>query len=232
MLNLPGFLPQSHPRAWFPCRTAMQSLGTTSAELPVARAKLEFALRKQYHFKVIISFYLGGSGPWRVTHRKALRRAGLAPANRIAVVEMSGELQTVGAWCLRRFGSNHRYATRAELDVLGARQAGLGRPEATCAALIPIRKGEAWWRMAQDERLAMFGERSGHSKIGLDYLPGVVRRLLHCRDLGEPFDFLTWVEFAPAQTPAFDELLRRLRVTEEWSLVEREVEIRLERLPA
>lgn len=179
-----------------------------------------------------MTLYLGGgSGLWRVTHMDALRGAGLAPVNRIAVVEAPGEPEAAGAWRLRGFGSNHRYATRAELDNLGARQAGLGRPEATCAALIPIRKQEAWWRMAQDERLAMFGKRSGHNKIGLDYLPGVARRLLHCRDLGEPFDFLTWFEFAPAQAPAFDELLRRLRATEEWSFVEREVEIRLERLP-
>ena len=29
----------------------------------------------------------------------------------------------------------------------------------------------------------------------------------------------------------FDELLRRLRATEEWSFVEREVEVRLQRVP-
>jgi hypothetical protein len=59
----------------------------------------------------------------------------------------------------------------------------------------------------------------------------VARRLHHCRDLGdaEPFDFLTWFEFAPADGIAFDELLRRLRETEEWRYVEREVELRLRR---
>src|SRR2546428_7160638 len=30
------------------------------------------------------------------------------------------------------------------------------------------------------------------------YLPAIARRLYHCRDLGEPFDFLTWFEYAPA----------------------------------
>ncbi len=29
------------------------------------------------------------------------------------------------------------------------------------------------------------------------YLLAVARRLYHCRDLGEPFDFLTWFEYAP-----------------------------------
>jgi hypothetical protein len=63
----------------------------------------------------------------------------------------------------------------------------------------------------------------------LEYLPAVARRLHHCRDLGEPFDFLTWFEFAPTDTVAFDELVERLRETEEWSYVDREVDIRLTR---
>ena len=85
--------------------------------------------------------------------------------------------------------------------------------------------------LAQDGRLALFQTGVRHNGIGLNHLPAVARRLLHCRDLGEPFDFLTWFEFAPSQAPAFDKMLRRLRATEEWSFVEREVEIRLKRLP-
>ena len=45
----------------------------------------------------------------------------------------------------------------------------------------------------------------------------------------EPFDFLTWFEFAPADEPAFDRLLARLRATREWDFVEREVDVRLVR---
>ena len=66
-------------------------------------------------------------------------------------------------------------------------------------------------------------------RTGLEYLPDVARRLHHSRDLGEPFDFLTWFEFAPAHASAFDELVRRLRTTAEWDYVEREVEIRVSR---
>src|SRR5690242_7460407 len=75
-----------------------------------------------------------------------------------------------------------------------ARQPSLDRAEATCAALIPVRKTNAWWSRAQDERRRIFEERSNHVKTGLKYLPAVARRLHHCRDLGEhePFDFLTW----------------------------------------
>ena len=64
---------------------------------------------------------------------------------------------------------------------------------------------------------------------GLDYLPAVARRLHHGRDLGEPFDFLTWFEFAPEHAAAFEGLVRRLRETEEWTYVEREIDIRLAR---
>ena len=50
-----------------------------------------------------------------------------------------------------------------------------------------------------------------------------------CRDLGgaEPFDFVTWFEFAPADTGAFNELLAALRASPEWQYVDREVDIRL-----
>ena len=62
----------------------------------------------------------------------------------------------------------------------------------------------------------------------------IARRLHHCRDLAEPepFDFLTWFEFAKQDTAAFDRLLVKLRASEEWNYIEREVEIRLTRTNA
>lgn len=110
-----------------------------------------------------------------------------------------------------------------------ARQPSLGRTHATCAALIPLRKSAAWWGLTQDERRLILEDRSAHIATGLRYLPAIARRLYHCRDLSEqePFDFLTWFEFAPADAPAFDALLAALRATEEWTYVDREVEIRL-----
>ena len=68
-----------------------------------------------------------------------------------------------------------------------------------------------------------------HIEIGLKYLPQVARRLHHCRDLGpaEPFDFLTWFEYAPSDSALFDELLQALRASPEWQYVDREVDIRL-----
>jgi len=134
-------------------------------------------------------------------------------------------------WILRGTRSNERYSTRDEKQSLSAIQPQLARPEATCAALIPIRKLEAWWDLSQDERRRIFEERSSHIAIGSRFLPAIARRLYHCRDLetAEPFDFITWFEFAPSAAATFDELLAALRASLEWSFVEREVEIRLER---
>lgn len=67
--------------------------------------------------------------------------------------------------------------------------------------------------------------------IGATYAAIISRRLYHARDLGEPFDFLTWFEYTPQQAPAFEELVARLRGTPGWTYVEREVDIRLARVP-
>lgn len=88
-----------------------------------------------------------------------------------------------------------------------------------------------WWSLPQDERRKIFEESSHHVAIGLNYLPAVARRLHHCRDLGEsePFDFLTWFEYALSDSPAFDKLVGELRASEEWKYVDREIDIRLVR---
>lgn len=169
----------------------------------------------------------GETGPWRVTAMWAVAGEELPPVSHLA---MTGKPDApAGQWRLSGFTSNLRYATAGEVTELRSRQEGLGRAGATCAALIPIRKSARWWEMAQDERRAIFEETSRHTAIGLDYLPAVARRLHHSRDLGEPFDFLTWFEFAPEDAPAFERLVERLRATQEWAYVEREVDIRLVR---
>jgi chlorite dismutase len=132
-------------------------------------------------------------------------------------------------WLLQGLISNIRYATRTEVTALQSKQEALNRPAASRAALIPIKKSADWWALAQDERRAIFEDRSRHTAIGLRYLPAIARQLYHCRDLGEPFDFLTWFEYTPEHAAAFDELVVALRATAEWTYVEREIDIRLER---
>ena len=123
--------------------------------------------------------------------------------------------------------SHLRYVEKAEKEQLSQQHAPLGRKEATFAALIPIRKSAAWWELNQDERREILEAKSHHISGTLKYLPQVARQLYHCRDLGEPFDFITWFEYAPEHATMFEELVAMLRMTEEWNFVEREIDVRL-----
>ncbi|MES2883238.1 MAG: chlorite dismutase family protein [Pseudomonadota bacterium] len=175
-------------------------------------------------------FAAGDTGSWIISDVRAVRGESLATAARLAIHPgLAPDEHTHPAWCLRGITSNERYAERTEKEALLKVQPPLGRTAATRAALIPIRKTAAWWLLTQDERRQLFEAQSKHTEIGLRYLPAIARRLHHCRDLGEqePFDFLTWFEFAPADEPAFDNLLAALRAAAEWAYVEREVEVRL-----
>ena len=177
-----------------------------------------------------VSFLGGAGGDWRVECMTATRGAPLPAASTVTRVEGGAFADPADArWLLRGVGSHERYTERAEKDRLVLVQEGPGRPDSVLAALIPIRKSRDWWTLPQDERRAIFEARSRHIEIGARYLPAIARRLYHARDLGEPFDFLTWFEFAPPYTAAFDDLLGALRETEEWRYVTREVELRLRR---
>lgn len=175
--------------------------------------------------------FLGGSeGPWRITSCDTVVGMPLEIVQRLDVMNMpSANLVRRSAWVLQGFTSNVRYAERHEINQLTAKQEGLNRPASSCAALIPIRKSPEWWAKSQEERRAIFEAQSRHTEIGLTYLPEIARQLHHSRDLGEPFDFLTWFEFAPEHTPAFNDLVSQLRASKEWEYVEREVDIRLVR---
>jgi len=187
----------------------------------------------------LFTFVGGSSGTWRVEQMRPVVGESLPATAALSVVAAG-----VGAaggrdegsdgdavWRLRGIVSNERYVERAEKDTLVAKQEGLGRPACTRAALIPIRKNAAWWALTQDERRHVFEAQSQHIAIGLRYLPAIARRLHHCRDLGpdEPFDFLTWFEFTPADAGAFEDLVGTLRDSPEWRFVDREVDIRLSR---
>lgn len=174
------------------------------------------------------SFIGGSEGPWQVISCEAIIGAPLETVQRLKVLKVpSTNLAERGAWVLQGFTSNVRYAERHEINQLRAKQEGLDRPASSCAALIPIKKTIEWWSMSQEERRAVFESQSHHTEIGLAYLPEIARQLHHSRDLGEQFDFLTWFEFAPEHTPAFNKLLVQLRASKEWAYVEREVDIRL-----
>ncbi len=174
------------------------------------------------------TFIGGTSGRWRITRIASVTGDALPTVRRLDIVNSDVRvLPPEAMWLLRGVTSYERYVTQREKDQLVASQPPLARPEATCAALIPVKKSAAWWQLPQDERRAIFEARSSHVATGLKYLPAIARRLHHCYDLAEPFDFLTWFEYAPAHMGNFEELVQALRRTEEWRYVEREVDIRL-----
>lgn len=178
-----------------------------------------------------VTFVAGLTGRWAIDRITAVTGDDLPFATRLEVREGTGAADPGDdeMWRLRGTTSNLRYTTSAERMVLGAVQDGLGRPGSTRAALIPIRKVGAWWELSQDERRAIFEDRSHHIAVGLRYLPAIARRLHHSRELGEAFDFLTWFEYAPPDATRFEDLVARLRQTEEWRYVDREVDVRLSR---
>lgn len=173
-----------------------------------------------------VTFVAKDSGQFEIERMTAVSGDELAFATHLSVHhELVSHPR--GAWVLRGVTGHARYVERAEKTALDPVSPPLARAEATCSALIPIRKSAEWWALPQDERRAIFEQRSRHIQDSMKYLPRIARRLYQARELGEHFDFLTWFEFAPEHSAAFDELLGMLRSREEWSFVEREVEIRL-----
>jgi hypothetical protein len=179
------------------------------------------------------TFRGGQSGGWRVTSISPVTGEPLPFMPALSVIDGDAVslplVPSRNAWRLVGVPSSLRYTERPEKQRLESMQPGLGRMEATCAALIPIRKSQAWWELTQEERRKIFEEKSHHIASSLRFLPAIARQLYHCRDLGEPFDFLTWFEFAPAHASLFEELVGMLRRTEEWTYVEREVDVRVEK---
>jgi hypothetical protein len=175
----------------------------------------------------LYTFVGGALGSWIVERMQCVIGEPMPSTSHVSVVCGIPLRQPI--WALRGITSNERYVQREEKSALVNRQEALGRATSMHAALIPIRKNASWWALTQDERREIFEAQSHHIRIGLKYLPAIARRLHHCRDLGpnEPFDFLTWFEFATSDASAFDELVAALRESPEWKYVEREIDIRL-----
>ncbi len=128
---------------------------------------------------------------------------------------------------------NLHYTSDAQRQELKRSRAELEPSDQTTAVLIPIRKSEEWWKLAQDQRQAYFqrtDKHEGHTAIGLPYVDRIFRKLYHSRYLNAVlgYDFLTYFEFEDAYAQDFRALLAELRdtaVNPEWSYVNREFEI-------
>lgn len=92
-----------------------------------------------------VAFVAGSSGAWRVDRAVPVVGEALPLAERLEIVEGANTAAVHdGAWVLRGVTSNTRYTNRLEVDALASSQAGLRRPGAIRAALIPIRKTAEW----------------------------------------------------------------------------------------
>jgi len=154
------------------------------------------------------TFRGGQSGGWQVTSITRVKGETLPKVAALSIVTSESIalplLPAQTSWRLAGVASHLRYTEKEEREKLAAVQAGLGRSEATHAALIPIRKSAAWWELTQEERRAIFEDKSHHIAGTLKYLPAIARQLFHARDLGMQFDFLTWFECAPEHASLFD----------------------------
>ena len=175
----------------------------------------------------IFNFIGDDVGEWKVSSIATLKGSPITTVAHIIKVASDLVQSKTGIWTLKGIISNLRYTEKVDKDKLVAIQEDLGRSNATLAAFIPIRKSESWWDLAQDERRKIMEIKSQHTQTGIKYLPAIARKLFHSRDIGEPFDFLTWFEYASADADTFEELLYELRKTEEWKYVDREIDIRL-----
>ncbi len=120
----------------------------------------------------LFTFIGGNTGPWSVIQCKTVTGDPISQPGKLDIINGSIMALPAGArWLLRGVTIHGRYVERGEKVQLESTQESSGRPDATCGALIPIRKNATWWGLTQDERRAIFEDRSRHTATGLKYLP-------------------------------------------------------------
>ena len=159
-----------------------------------------------------MAFVAGFEGLWLIEGMTAPVGEPLPPAARLAVVDGAAVEIAEGRWVLRGVVAGQGEDARAD-------QLPLGRSDARCAALLAVRMSPAWWERAEEDRRAL--------SANIEHGPAISRRIHRARDRDEPFDVLTWFEFAPDLQSALNDVVARLRDSEEWSYVERDVELRM-----
>jgi hypothetical protein len=163
------------------------------------------------------------------------------PGSTLVRVETRAKLPVTGEKAARLLlqgvPQHLEYMTRAQRDKLSSRPE-FPPSKDTVAVVIPIRKSDAWWALAHDERGVHFQQtegKKGHTAIGTSYVDRIHRKLYHTRYAVETrdHDFITYFEFNRAHTDDFKRLLAALRDTArnpEWKYVDREYEIWMTKL--
>lgn len=120
-------------------------------------------------------YFIGGDkGTWRVVKTSTIVGKPLLTVDRLDIATCANnqpDQPTGWAWVLRGITSNERYVVRNEKQQLLAKQQDLDRPEATRAALIPIRKNADWWALTQDERREIIEEHSNTYRLAFAICP-------------------------------------------------------------
>lgn len=177
-----------------------------------------------------VSFIAGDRGSWEVLSMAAVVGQPLEPAPFFDVRnEYLMRAPVDFRWLLRGVTSRKSVGSRCDDVFEMLPQPQLGRASATCAAFIPLKKKEAWWGLSEGEKREIQEGEVLKAGSSLKRLHGIAKQLHHCRDLGEPFDFLAWFEYSLEESGAFEEMLAALRASHEWGYVEREVDVRLVR---
>ena len=161
---------------------------------------------------LFVAFVAGFEGLWLIEGMTAPAGEPLPPAARLSVVEGAAAETAEGRWVLRGVVAGQGEDARAD-------QLPLGRSDARCAALHAVRMAPAWWERAEEDRRAL--------SANIEHGPAISRRIHRARDRDEAFDVLTWFEFAPDLQSELNDVVARLRDSEEWSYVERDVELRM-----
>lgn len=171
--------------------------------------------------------YVGGSsGAWEVTQLTTGRGEPLAAVTHVEII--NGHLDRIPmgtSWVLSGLVQNTRYVTREERRPVGRGARGPFPP--TCAALIPTLRSPEWWELGHAARQEL--QQAQSPLHGLRFLSAMIRRWQYRWDLSEQFDGVTWFEYEPRDSAAFDDLLADWRASEEWKYVRRECDIRLVR---
>jgi len=118
---------------------------------------------------------------------------------------------------------------------------GNGRDQPN-AVVFPLSKSAKWWGMTQEKRTAYFFKKPdrsgeshlGHNEIGFLYIQKIFRKLYHSRFVNAGQDFVTYFEYADADSEAFNKLLNGLRNetrNPEWKFVNEEPIFWGKRLP-
>jgi len=151
------------------------------------------------------TFVGGADGAWRVNRVSAVRGDSLEAVERLEI-HAGAPPSAAGAWALRGVASHARYSSaprRSPRPVFTAARSRRGEARGAHSDPEVGRVVGATARRAPGRlRGALASHRRQHG------IPArIAGRLYHARDLGEPFGFLTWFEFAPQHAQAFDDLL-------------------------